>query len=203
MGIEKRRDYSYEEYVERQLEKTNNKRLRQRLKNDFHGRVDRFTKRLTPAVTKYLKDGDKILCMGARLGEEVVACNDLGLNAIGVDLAPNPPHVVEGDFNDLRKTFKKNEFDAIFTNSFDHAWDADKFFDSVRGVLKEDGIFIMDVFPGERNFHHYEVLFVAKAKDVIKAVEKTGNFEFLEVHDRLQRIITRHTEIQLIFKRIK
>src|SRR3546814_1114234 len=68
----------------------------------------------------------KALCLGARTGQEVVALEELGLDAIGIDLVPCPPHVEAGDIHNLR--FEDASFDLIFTNIVDHSIDPSKFF---------------------------------------------------------------------------
>jgi len=202
MAIEKRRQYnSYDEYVAHQVEKTASPRLRIRLKSRFEGKVKKFLARFSPLKEDGLiKDGNRALCLGARMGEEVVALNELGLEAIGVDLVPNPPLVVKGDFNDL--DFDEESFDVIYTNSFDHAWAKDDFFESTHRVLKQGGIFVFDVFPVEENFARCEVIFVEKADDVAKDLNDSGKFKLLKKDAKLPHLQRgRHREVQLVFER--
>jgi len=203
MAIEKRRQYdNYEEYVAHQVGKTASPRLRRRLKSRFEGRVKKFLARFNPLKDDgLLKDGGKALCLGARMGEEVVALKQLGLDAIGVDLVPNPPLVVEGDFNNL--AFDEDSFDMIYTNSFDHAWAKDEFFNSTHRVLKQGGIFVIDVFPGEENFARCEVIFVEKADDVAKDLTDSGKFKLLNKDAKLPHLQRgKHREVQLVFERV-
>ena len=81
--------------------------------------------------------GGKALGICARTGQEVVALNNLGLDAIGVDIAPHPPLVIEGDAHDL--PFEDNEFDFVFSNSFDHSIYPAKFISEMERVLKPGG----------------------------------------------------------------
>ena len=124
----------------------------------------------------------------------------MGKKAIGIDIVPNPPLVVKGDFNNLK--YKDKKFDMVYTNAFDHAWDPDIFFKNVYRVLKDDGLFVIDVFPGEGNFSGYEVIFVEKAEDVKDFLVKSGKFECVGVYKKLPRLMRKHTEVQLVLKKV-
>jgi len=202
MVIEKRRVYkNYEEYTAHQLSKTASQSLRKRLNRKFKGKVEKFKKRFIHFKEEnVLLEGNKVLCMGARMGEEVVALNDLGLDAIGIDLEPNPPFVIKADFNNL--PFDSESYDVVYTNSFDHAWDASMFFGNVYNILKKDGYFIIDVFPGEENYARCEVLMIGKADDVIKIACQDDKFEFIgKTTKKIPSLQRRHKEVQLLFKR--
>ena len=81
--------------------------------------------------------GSKCLCIGARTGQEVQALIDQGKEAIGIDLVPQAPLVLEGDFHDL--DFKDTSFDFVFSNVIDHALYPDKFCSEMVRVLMVDG----------------------------------------------------------------
>lgn len=87
----------------------------------------------------------KTLCLGARLGGEVIAFKKLGADAIGIDLNPgdNNKHVIQGDFHDLK--FEDQSFDILYSNSMDHVLYLDKFLDEACRVLKMGGLFILDI----------------------------------------------------------
>jgi SAM-dependent methyltransferase len=86
----------------------------------------------------------RILCLGARFGEEVKAFRDLGHYALGVDLyADETDLVVEGDWNNL--LFEDNSYDVIYTNSIDHCYDLKVMINEIGRVLTPDGIVIIDM----------------------------------------------------------
>ena len=203
MAIEKRRDYKdYDDYVKHQCEKTASASLRKRLQNKFNGKVQKFVARFNHLKDdSVIQEGQKVLCLGSRMGEEVAALQNMGLDAVGIDLVPNSPLVIEGDFNSLGEQFDDDSFDAIYTNSFDHAWAADDFFKGVEKVLKKDGIFVIDVFPGEANFARCEVMFIAKALDVENMLCDKYGFELLSKSNKLPKLQRRHAEVQLVFKK--
>lgn len=72
-----------------------------------------------------------VLCHGVRSGKEVDWFNDFGLPTIGTDLIKSKhPWIVEHDFN---KPFhsgflNRNESRAIYSNSWDHAYDLNEIF---------------------------------------------------------------------------
>ena len=205
MTIEKRREYKdYEEYVSHQLDKTLTPKLRNTWLRKFDGKVKKFIARFRHLEEHgIIKDGIKALCLGARMGEEVVAFKKLGADAIGIDLAPNLPLVLKGDFNNLE--FDNDSFDLVYTNSFDHAWDTEKIFDGIHRVLKPGGLFVMDVFPGEGNYARCEVIFIESDKDIEKKLcEDRKQFELVKdvSRQKLPNLQRRHKEVQLVFRKI-
>jgi SAM-dependent methyltransferase len=204
MAIEKRKEYgSYDEYKEHQMEKTNRKGLRSKLKRRFNGKVKIFEKRFNLLRGRgHLEEGKKAICLGSRMGEEVVALNNLKMDSIGVDLVPYLPNVIEADFNDL--PFEDGTFDLAYSNSFDHSFDADMFFKSVERVLKVGGLFVLDIFPGEEMQSSYEVTYIKNADDVKKSVCESGHFEFVDSFDPLPKLYrVNHSNPQLIFRRVE
>jgi len=204
MGIEKRRKYdNYEEYTKHQLVKTSSERLRNRLLRRFNGKVKVFRSRFEYLKKYNLLNNDKnALCMGARMGEEVVAFKELGIEALGVDLQAHLPNVIEADFNDL--PFDSETYDIVYTNALDHAFDVDMFLKSVHRVLKKSGHLIVDVFPGVRNYKKQEVFMIKDTKEVIQDFIKDDQFEFLEEIVTLPKLYKSMSQrgIQLIFKSI-
>jgi SAM-dependent methyltransferase len=93
------------------------------------------------------KIGGRLLCLGARLGEEVVAWQNLGFDAIGIDLNPGPNNkfVIKGDFHNLE--FEDESFDYVFSNSVDHVLYIDKFNKECHRVLKKGGKALFEVRP--------------------------------------------------------
>jgi SAM-dependent methyltransferase len=189
MAIEKRREYhSYKEYKKHQKEKTSSRVIRRALKNNFSEKVEIFQKRFQILKDKdLLEDEKKCICLGSRMGEEVVAFKNLGVDAIGVDLVPYLPNVIEADFHHL--PFEDSTFDIAYSNSFDHTFDADMFFKSVERVLKVGGLFVLDIFPGM--FGSHEVTHVDSADDVKNAVCKNWKFELVETFTPLPNLYPR------------
>ena len=69
----------------------------------------------------------------------------MGANAIGVDICPCPPHVVEGDMHDL--PFESDTFDFVFSSSALH-WELDikSSFEEVYRILKPGGLFLFSTY---------------------------------------------------------
>jgi len=86
----------------------------------------------------------KVLCLGARMGEEVEALKNMGANALGMDLVPYLPLVIEGDMNKLKM---EDKYDIIYTNSMDHMYDVHMLMAGVHETLVNDGLFIAHICP--------------------------------------------------------
>ena len=84
-----------------------------------------------------LKNGMKCLCFGARTGQEVVALNEIGMDALGIDIVPQEPYVVEGDIHNA--PFEDKTFDFVFTNIMDHSIYPEKFVSEMERVTKPGG----------------------------------------------------------------
>ena len=74
---------------------------------------------------------------------------NLGKDAIGIDLVPCEPLVIEGDFHDL--SFSDGSFDFVFSNVFDHALYPDKFLKEISRVLSNRGTAILHLQTGGLN----------------------------------------------------
>jgi len=141
-----------------------------------------------------------VLCLGSRIGEEVAAFRELGMDAIGIDLVPCPPLVLEADFHELKdmEIDGKKKFDIVYTNAFDHAWDSELFFSNVWHKLNDNGIFIFDILLN--NFQHYEVLYVESVKQIKEELSKTFTLE--KKHKRLPQLYGRKLrDVQLTFRK--
>jgi SAM-dependent methyltransferase len=94
--------------------------------------------------------GASALCLGARIGTEVKAFADVGAFAVGVDLNPGPfnRYVLPGDFHDLQ--FPDACLDFVFTNSLDHAYEAERVLSEVRRVLKPGGRLMLEAQLGSQ-----------------------------------------------------
>jgi SAM-dependent methyltransferase len=97
----------------------------------------------------FMKRGGSVLCLGARQGTEVKAFHDMGCFAVGIDLNPGKENqfVVHGDFHHLQ--FPAESADIVFTNSFDHAFDAKKLIAEITRVLKRDGVLVIEAIHGD------------------------------------------------------
>ena len=97
-------------------------------------------------VRKYLPKDARILCVGARQGTEVEVLRELGFPHItGVDLNPGDgnPLVVKGDFMHLKH--ESGSLDMVYSNSIDHAFNLDEFFQEQARVVKPGGIGVFDI----------------------------------------------------------
>ena len=202
MPLKKLQKYtSEEEYIEHQKKKTTNAKVRRHFKNRFDKRVNIFkSKFLFPYNNGLIKPGWNALCLGARLGEEVQALKNLAIDAIGIDLVPCLPLVLEGNF--MHIDYPDNHFDMLYTNSIDHAFDIKEMFKEAYRVLKNKGFFIVDVFPGQENVSEYEVYWL----DVVEIIYKMCNdfnLELISVHAKLPRLYRKrmHKETQIIFRK--
>ncbi|KAG0628964.1 hypothetical protein M758_1G066600 [Ceratodon purpureus] len=80
----------------------------------------------------------KVMCIGARLGQEVVAFQEIGVaDAIGIDLVPAPPLVIHGDIR--HHPFPDSTFGFEFSNVFDHALFPQRFVSEIERTLKPSG----------------------------------------------------------------
>ncbi|HEX4646960.1 MAG TPA: class I SAM-dependent methyltransferase, partial [Verrucomicrobiae bacterium] len=166
----KQREYSsYEEYVRHQQSKLAGLDLR-----DYDVSYRRLLKERLPP---FLKKGISVLCLGARQGTEVKAFRDLGCFAVGVDLNPgkNNLFVLPGDFHDLQ--FPPESVDVVFTNSFDHTFDAKKLLGEIRRVLKSDGVLIIEAIRGEAEANapdHYASFWWRRVDDLADLLTRHG-----------------------------
>eukprot|EP00249_Psilotum_nudum_P025251 c29548_g1_i1 orf=521-2167(-) len=137
---------SYEEYIQLQLNKTLNPKLRKLwTSRDWRRKVDVFSSIFQELVKKnILGAASKALCIGARVGQEVLALKEIGVqDATGIDLVPAPPLVVRGDIH--KHPFKDNTFDFEFSNVFDHALFPAVFVSEIERTLKPGGHVVIHV----------------------------------------------------------
>lgn len=142
---------SYEEYLQLQLRKTLNPKLRSLwTSKDWRRKVDVFASVFQNLMSNdILKAQDKALCIAARVGQEVLALKEVGVDdAIGVDLVPSPPLVVKGDMH--RLPFEQHSFDFEFCNAFDHALFPSLFAAEVDRTLKPGGFLVLHLALKQR-----------------------------------------------------
>jgi len=139
-----KREYSggYEEYLDHQKAKLDKSMRHLRVK--WINRKRKFIKKFRKFI-KHIR-GRKVLCLGARLGDEVAAFRELGFTkSVGIDLNPGPNnrYVTKGDFHNI--PFDNDRFGAVYSNCLDHAWELKTVSREIKRVLKKDGVFICDV----------------------------------------------------------
>ncbi|XP_068325701.1 uncharacterized protein [Pyrus communis] len=142
---------SYEAYLERQVNKTNNPRLRQLwTTRDWDRKIQVFSQVFQQMKRQnLLTDNCKALCIGARVGQEVEALKRVGVSdSVGIDLVPFPPLVVKGDFHN--QPFGDDTFDFEFSNVFDHALYPRKFVSEIERTLRPGGVCVLHVAISRR-----------------------------------------------------
>ena len=142
--MERRKYKNYAGYTAHQIKKTADPKLKKRLDNRRAPRINDFVAEFTRIKDLIPKD-TKALCLGARYGEEVEALQNLGYDAIGIDLVPHEPLVIKGDFHNI--PFDDSSFDLVYSNSTDHIYDLDKFAAETKRVLKENGFVYVRLAP--------------------------------------------------------
>lgn len=146
----------YDEYLKHQSSKLNNTPY---YRNPLNYDND-FCCSLKKRIPKFNRDS-KVLCLGARLGGEVRAFLESGYFAVGIDINPGQrnPFVLYGDFHHTQ--FPSHSVDVIYTNSFDHVLNPDKFMDEVNRILTPKGTFMIEVIYGSEeggDYGEYETL---------------------------------------------
>jgi len=189
------KDYkSYKDYTVDQTAKPKLREayIRKKSERKYKNCLKHFEK-----FNKFFGGMRRVLCLGARFGEEVKAFRDLGHYALGIDLFEDETDlVVQGDWNNL--PFEDNSYDVIYTNSIDHCYDLDKELSEINRVLTPDGIVIIDL-----NIQHcaagkdetinekfadperYEAMLWNKDEDVINPFIEKGFVAKMVWHDQV------------------
>lgn len=169
-GIKTRLYSDYNEYLEHQKSKIDKKgeKYLQDYDRKFH---DSLLKRLQSLNETLPITGKNALCLAARIGTEVRAFIDAGCFAIGIDLNPGKENkfVVTGDFHALQ--FADSTVDIVFTNSFDHVFDKDRVVSEILRVLKNGGLFIIEI---ANQFGAYESLSWENENTLMEFFESKG-----------------------------
>ncbi|KAH7549779.1 hypothetical protein JRO89_XS13G0081300 [Xanthoceras sorbifolium] len=142
---------SYDSYIERQLNKTLNPKLRKIwTTRDWDRKVRVFSHFFESLKQRDLLFNDsKALSIGARVGQEVAALKLVGVaDSVGLDLVPRPPLVVKGDFH--AQPFNDETFDFEFSNVFDHALYPWKFVGEIERTLRPGGVCVLHVALSRR-----------------------------------------------------
>lgn len=136
------RHKTYEDYVNKQIEKTlDPNRIKKWKGVEWQIKVDGF-RHLFKRNEEFLQNKKNSICLGARTGQEVFVLRELGLESIGIDLVEFPPYTIKGDIHNLE--FDDGKFDLIFTNILDHSLYLEKFISEMERVCIKDGIIILN-----------------------------------------------------------
>jgi SAM-dependent methyltransferase len=153
---------TYQAYIDYNVKKNSDPEFRDKLIKNRPKKVAFFVDKFRRLGLDYA--GKTVLCLGARLGEEVEGFNVLGAQAIGLDLVPYPPLVREGDMN---KIALDSTFDLVYTNSFDHVYDIADWVVNVRNVLNPGGMLVLSLFPQVFDEEEEEVAYVEGMDDAL------------------------------------
>ena len=135
------RHESYQNYIDFQKQKTEDVERRKKwLGEEWDSKINGFSE-LFNSNKDAISNCKNALCIGARTGQEVVALNNLGIDAIGIDIVGHLPHVIEGDMH--RLPFPDKHFDLVFSNVYDHSIDPPQKTKEIERVLKTDGVVIL------------------------------------------------------------
>ena len=130
----------------------------------YSNRDEQEAARFIGNLTKKLKlpKGAKLLDLACGKGRHSITLNKLGFNVLGADLSPNSISIakksktdgLEFIVQDMRKPIENKEFDAVlnlFTSFgyFDDLNDNERVISSVRSMLKNNGIFLIDFMNAE------------------------------------------------------
>jgi len=180
-----------DEYIKHQKSKTTNPRQQGVFKKNHKKRTKIFLIRFKDIK---VPKGSRVLCLGARFGDEVEAWNTLGMSAIGIDIVPFLPLVIEGDFHHLQ--FGSDTFDVVYSNSIDHSNNPARFMSEATRVTKKGGLVVIDFRIGMDGAFE-----VTSYKDHTDIVNLAPNLKFLGVNKSLHRMYKKVNEQQLIFRK--
>lgn len=191
------RKLNYDDYVKLQVKKTSDPNRIQKWKNEewelkLMGFREVFSRHLD-----LIKKSRNALLVGSRTGQEVLAVQELGINAIGIDLVEFPPYTIKGDVHDMG--FKTSEFDFVFSNILDHILMPEKFYIELNRVLKKNSTVIFHIFKGS-DIDEYSVNFIHNIDDFLNEIKNFG-FEKVQVnkisnlHDKMN--------LEIILKKAK
>ena len=169
---------TYDEYINFQKKKTTDPIRRKKwLGIEWNMKIKIFQKKFSEYIKKgFLKEGMKCICLGARTGQEVVALNNLKMDAIGIDIVEQEPNVIKGDIHDV--PFEDNTFDFAFTNVFDHSIYPNKFISEIERVLKPNGYCLLHLEVDKKSDIYAENK-VPTTESVIELFKKS---KVLELH---------------------
>ena len=189
------RHKTYEDYINKQLEKTlDPNRIKKWKGREWQIKVDGF-RHLFKRNEEFLQNKKNSICLGARTGQEVFVLRELGLDSIGVDLAEFPPYTIKGDIHNLE--FDDEKFDLIFTNILDHSLYLEKFISEMERVCVKDGIIIINITENILGDDYSENV-INSPEPIIKIFKNSiliRNRKIKNIFDQMNR--------ELVFKKIK
>ncbi len=177
----RKRDYqAYEDYITHQkskMEMTDMTCSSLRVKVMCRDKYFREALRGRLRKLKFVNRGKSVLCLGARLGTEVKAFQDLGCFAVGIDLYPDEKnsYVLYGDFNNIK--FPDESVDIVYNNSLDHCFDIKILIEEVKRVLKKGGVFIVEAVRGSGEggrVGRWESFYWSRIDDLVRLICSYG-----------------------------
>ena len=189
------RHKTYEDYINKQLEKTlDPNRIKKWKGREWQIKVDGF-RHLFKRNEEFLQNKKNSICLGARTGQEVFVLRELGLESIGIDLVEFPPYTIKGDIHNLE--FDDEKFDLIFTNILDHSLNLKKFISEMERVCVKDGIIITNIQENILGDDYSENV-INSPEPIIKMLKNSiliRNRKIQNIFDKMNR--------ELVFKKIK
>jgi len=153
----------YLDYLKKQKEKTLDPTRRAKwLGEEWDTKIKEF-KEIFEEHKDILKNCKNALCVAARTGQEVQALQDMGIEAIGIDIVPCPTLVIEGDMHNI--PYPDKSFDFVYSNSFDHSLYPDKFVKELERVARKYILLQLQVGVGQ---DEYTATRISSSEDVIK-----------------------------------
>jgi hypothetical protein len=132
-------DVRYEQYVKCQINE-NRKKLEEN--PCIHWATEKEMKILTAYIKNNMGVVEFGMCHGVRNGWEVEELRkSLMCDVIGTEIAPTAKrykHVFQWDFHNIKNEWK-NKFDFIYSNSLDHAYDAEHCINQWLSCLNDKG----------------------------------------------------------------
>jgi SAM-dependent methyltransferase len=176
----------YEDYVNLQKEKTEDPIRRNKWLSARHENAVKFTETFkVSSISCHLPNDKmaKILCVGARTGEEVLALRMLGYeNTIGIDLVPCDQLVIYGDMHDM--PFEDGEFEFVYTNVIDHSLHPKKFVSETFRVLSGTGVAFFQLQVGTAG-DKYGVNEVQSVEDFVQMVANVAHEDGVKINQVL------------------
>lgn len=131
-------DSEYKEYVREQIVRSGLKSYKKRARSEYEVCFEHFV--------DFIKDSSKMICLGTRNNHERDVFSELskdtGLKVFSQDIAKKSGADFVGDFSVLSE-FVTGDWDIIYSNSLDHAIDANNAFYEWLSVMKSEGIMVL------------------------------------------------------------
>jgi hypothetical protein len=165
------RHESYEDYISFQKQKTEDPVRREKwLGKEWDSKIQGFVEIFT-SNQDIISHCKKALCIGARTGQEVVALQSMGIDAIGIDIVEQPPNVIQGDMHEL--PFPDGHFDLVFSNVYDHSLYPTKKAKEIERVLSKDGVTILQFQVGIDQDEYTEFYVTNPYHDVLSLFDQS------------------------------